>query len=126
MRRMDMHHGSCPLGIALQIPVHPELTGRLLLLVDLRHSQPGRLISDDLQSNDMFRMNDRLAPTGRSDVEIFSIPFFHTNIAVSCRNPSSLIAAPHDIANSRQHDSSLKWWYSLVCDVFLVTPLDVN
>jgi len=56
----------------------------------------------------MFRMDDRLAPTGWSDVQVPAFSLFHTDIAVSSGNPPSLIATPHDIPYSRQHNPSVR------------------
>jgi hypothetical protein len=88
--------------------MHPEFIRWLLLFIDLGYAQSGLRIIDNLQSNDMFRMHDRLAPTGRSDVQIPAFPFFHTDIAVSSGNPPSLIATSHDIPDSRQYNPSIR------------------
>lgn len=71
-------------------------------------TQPtGQRIGDDLQPDGMFGRNDRLTPTGGSDVQILALSFPHTDITVSRRNPTSLITTPHAITDGRQHDSSI-------------------
>ena len=105
---MHMDDGSCAFGVPLQIPMHPEFSGWLLLFVDLWYAQTGLRITDNLQSNHMFRVYDRLAPTGWGDIQVPAFPLFHTDVAVPRGNPPSLIATSHDIPYSRQHNPSAR------------------
>ena len=102
-----MHDGSGFMPIALQVPVHPELSRRLLALADLRHQFARQRIVHNLYPHDMLRMHNGLPPARGGNVEILPLALSHADIPVSRRNPAALIHTPHHIADRCQHASSL-------------------